>query len=66
MLTSLTEAITAGVSGVITPITTTVPTAFDNLFVSGDGITNFAQVSLYFVGFGISVALGRWLAAKVG
>lgn len=69
MLTAVTTAITSGVTGVMTSITSAIPVGFDNLFVaSGDagGVTNFASFALYFTGFGLTVSLARWLAAKVG
>ena len=69
MLTSATEAITSGISGIITSITSALPTGFDNLFVnagSEGGLTNFAQVTFYFLGFGLAVGAARMLASKVG
>ena len=67
MLTSATEAITSGISGIITSITSALPSGFDNLFVAeGGDLTNFAQVTFYFLGFGIAVGAARMLAAKVG
>lgn len=67
MLTNVTTAITSGVSGIITSVTSAIPIGFDNLFVTSEGdLTNFASLALYMTGFGISVGLARWLAAKVG
>ena len=67
MLTSATEAITSGISGIITSITSALPDGFDNLFVGAEGnLTNFAQITFYFLGFGLAVGAARMLAAKVG
>lgn len=66
MLTSITQAITSGVESVISTVTSSIPTAFDNLFTTTDGkLTAFAEVTFYFIGFGISIGLARWLASKV-
>ena len=67
MLTALTSAITSGISGIVTSITSAIPQGFDNLFV-GDGgdPTNFAQITFYFLGFGLAVGAAKMLAAKVG
>ena len=67
MLSSLTEAITSGVSGIMTSVTTAIPVGFDNLLVGAEGnLTNFAEFGLYFIGFGMTVGLARWLAHKLG
>ena len=65
MLTSVTTAITAGVESVISTVTSSIPTAFDNLFLAEGKLTTFAEVTFYFIGFGISIGLARWLASKV-
>ena len=67
MLEKITSAITGGVSGIISSVTKAIPTGFDNLFSGTEGeLTNFASFALYMLGFGISIGLARWLAAKVG
>ena len=67
MLSAITTAITSGVESVISTVTTSIPTAFDNLFIGTEGnLTTFAEVTFFFVGFGISIGLARWLASKVG
>ena len=67
MLTNATEAITSGISGIITSITSAIPSGFDNLFVGTDGnLTNFAQISFYFLGFGLAVVAAKMLVRKVG
>lgn len=67
MLTAATDAITSGISGIITSITSAIPDGFDNLFVGTEGqLTNFAQVTFYFLGFGLAVGFARMLAGKVG
>ena len=65
MLTSITTAITSGVESVISTVTSSIPTAFDNLFLADGKLTTFAEVTFYFIGFGISIGLARWLASKV-
>lgn len=67
MLSNATEAITSGISGILTSITSAIPDAFDNLFVGTEGnLTNFAQITFYFLGFAIAVGSARMLASKVG
>ena len=67
MLESITTAITSGLSGIVTSITSAIPDGFDNLFVGTEGnLTNFAQLTFYLVGFGIAVGTARMLASKVG
>ena len=67
MLTHATEAITSGISGIISSITEAIPVGFDNLFTTAEGdLSNFAQITFYFLGFGIAVAAAKMLAAKVG
>lgn len=68
MLQNITTAITSGISGIVTSITSAIPVGFDNLFAAGETgeISNFAQITLYMLGFGLAVGSAKMLAAKVG
>ena len=66
MLQNITEAITGGISGIVSSVTSAIPDGFDNLFVDGDGLTNFASLTFYLIGFGLALGAARMLASKVG
>lgn len=68
-LEGITPSITHGVGGIISALTKPIPEGFNALFVKDTDtgeLTNFAMISLYLIGFGLSAALAKLLASRIG